>query len=120
MAVTCANCGTQNPDGNKFCQSCGKPLAAAPVGSAAAPPPAPTPAPTVIAGPMPGGAPMPGPGYQSPYYAPQPGQAVAVHRTSPGLIIGIIGGPGLPVGGGTGPVGLAFLPPPPPPHPTPG
>ena len=92
MAVTCANCGTQNPDGNKFCQSCGKPLAAAPVGSAAAPPPAPTPAQTVIAGPMPGGAPMPGPGYQSPYYAPQPGQAVAVHRTSPGLIIGIIGG----------------------------
>jgi hypothetical protein len=35
---------------------------------------------------------MPPPGYQSPYYAPQPGQAVAVHRTSPGLIIGIVGG----------------------------
>jgi hypothetical protein len=38
---------------------------------------------------MPAGAP---PGYQSPYYAPVPGQGVAVHRTSPGLIIGIVGG----------------------------
>src|SRR2546421_11514689 len=106
MAVTCANCGTQNPDGNKFCQSCGKPLAAAPVGSAAAPPPAPTPtpAPTVIAGPMPGGAPMPGPGYQSPYYAPQPGQAAAGHRPSPGLIIGVIGGPAPAMGGGLVPI----------------
>lgn len=89
MAIACANCGTQNPDGNKFCQSCGKPLAAAPLGAAAAPaaaaPPPPAPAPA------PGAAGAPPPGY-SPYYAPVPGQGVTVHRTSPGLIIGIVGG----------------------------
>jgi hypothetical protein len=39
--------------------------------------------------PAPAGAPPPG---YSPYYAPVPGQGVAVHRTSPGLIIGIVGG----------------------------
>ena len=27
MAIACARCGTQNPDGNKFCQACGSPLA---------------------------------------------------------------------------------------------
>lgn len=65
MAV-CATCGAQNPDGNRFCQNCGRPLVAA-----AAPPP---------------------PAYQNPYYAPQPGQAVVASRTSPWLLIGIIGG----------------------------
>jgi hypothetical protein len=30
MAVTCANCGAQNPDGNAYCQNCGQPLAAPP------------------------------------------------------------------------------------------
>jgi hypothetical protein len=124
MAVTCANCGTQNPDGNKFCQSCGKPLAAAPVGAAGAPPPAPIPTPTPAAaqapGATPGGAPMPGPGYQSPYYAPQPGQAaVAVHRTSPGLIIGIIGGLVLLMVGAMVLIGLLFIRPSPNPHPNP-
>src|SRR5207302_138612 len=28
MALTCARCGTQNPDGNAFCQACGTQLAA--------------------------------------------------------------------------------------------
>jgi hypothetical protein len=28
MAIVCARCGTQNPDGNQFCQACGTPLAA--------------------------------------------------------------------------------------------
>jgi len=62
MAVTCANCGTQNPDGNKFCQSCGKPLAAAPVGAAGAPPPAPIPTPTQISTPTAAPAPSAMPG----------------------------------------------------------
>ncbi|HEX6350745.1 MAG TPA: zinc ribbon domain-containing protein [Candidatus Dormibacteraeota bacterium] len=78
MAV-CARCGTQNPDANRFCQNCGQPLALA------APPPAP-PAPSP---PPPAGY---QPAYQTPYYAPQPGQAVAVSRTSPWLLIGILGG----------------------------
>jgi len=38
MALTCARCGAQNPDGNQFCQACGTPLQVA----AAAPPPAPS------------------------------------------------------------------------------
>ncbi|MEP7106059.1 MAG: zinc ribbon domain-containing protein [Chloroflexota bacterium] len=94
MAIACANCGTQNPDGNKFCQSCGKPLTAAPVGAAAAatPPPAAAPMAAAPMAPAPAPAGAPPPGYQSPYYAPVPGQGVAVHRTSPGLIIGIVGG----------------------------
>jgi zinc-ribbon domain len=86
MALTCARCGTQNPDGNRFCMSCGTPLVPAaqqaPVATAVAPPP-------------PSGAgyapPPPQPGYQSPYYAPQPGMPVpAVHRTPWVLIISIV------------------------------
>src|SRR6266571_3414857 len=81
MAV-CATCGAQNPDTNRFCQNCGKPLA---VAATQAPAP-PAPPPPVAAPPPPQAA------YQNPYYAPQPGQAVTVSRTSPWLIIGIIGG----------------------------
>ena len=78
MAVTCARCGTQNPDGNQFCQACGTPLAVA-----AAQPGAPA---STLPGPPP--APPPPGGYQSPYYAasavgPQP----TVHRTPWMLII---------------------------------
>jgi len=82
MAV-CARCGANNPDANRFCQNCGQPLtaAAAPPAQPAAPPPPAAPAP-----------PPPQPAYQTPYYQPQPGQAVMVHRSSPWLIIGIIGG----------------------------
>jgi hypothetical protein len=87
MAVTCARCGTQNPDGNQFCQACGTPLAIAaaqpPAGSVAPP------AASLLPGPPPG--PPPPPGYQSPYYAatavgPQP----TVHRTPWVLIISAI------------------------------
>ena len=117
MAVTCANCGTQNPDGNRFCQSCGKPLAAAPVGATAAPPAGPIPAPAPAA--APGGPPMPPPGYQSPYYAPQPGQAVAVQRTSAGLIIGIVGGLVLLMVAAMFLIGLLFLHSTPKPNPSP-
>ncbi len=45
MALTCARCGAQNPDGNQFCQACGTPLLAAAPPAApawiAAPPAAP-------------------------------------------------------------------------------
>ncbi len=85
MAVICARCGTQNPDGNQFCQACGTPLAVA----AAQPAPggAAQMAPTSV---PPGPPPAPG-AYQSPYYAasavgPQP----QVHRAPWVLIISAI------------------------------
>src|SRR5579859_1272044 len=96
MALTCARCGAQNPDGNAFCQACGTPLTAAatrstpgnppwalappPPGPPAAPPPG---SPGGVAGPPPGLAPpvqTMGGGYQSPYYVPTTPQA-PVHRT---------------------------------------
>ena len=74
MALTCARCGTHNPDGNRFCTSCGTPLSPAPpqqVATAVAPPPP--------------------PGYQSPYYVPAPGMGgPAVHRTPWVVIISIV------------------------------
>ena len=82
MAVICARCGTQNPDGNQFCQSCGTPLTARP-SAVAAPPPAPIGAPPTAYASPPIASP---PGYSSPYYAPA-GPAVAVHRTPWMLII---------------------------------
>ena len=101
MAVTCARCGTQNPDGNQFCQACGSPLAvvAEPPGVQATPPPPaagaysaapPGPPPGPPAGVRPPPVPI---GYQSPYYAasavgPQP----MVHRAPWLLIIGAIVG----------------------------
>src|SRR3989442_206942 len=39
MALTCARCATQNPDGNAFCQACGTQLVAMPHGPPAGPPP---------------------------------------------------------------------------------
>lgn len=43
--MTCPSCGTENPDGSRFCMSCASPLAApapqAPPGYAAPPPPPP-------------------------------------------------------------------------------
>jgi zinc ribbon protein len=79
MAVTCARCGTQNPDGNQFCLACGTPLAVA--ASVPVAPPSALPGPPAAPPPPPGG-------YQSPYYAasavgPQP----PVHRTPWTLII---------------------------------
>ena len=81
MAVTCAKCGAQNPDGNQFCQACGTPLAVAVAPTApGAVPPGPPPAP-----------PPPQAGYQSPYYAPSAvGPQPPVHRTPWILIISAI------------------------------
>ncbi|HEY3086384.1 MAG TPA: zinc-ribbon domain-containing protein [Candidatus Dormibacteraeota bacterium] len=94
MAMTCARCGAQNPDGNLYCQVCGTPLTA-PARVAAAPPPAvpPGPPPGAIQGPPPNIAPpMPSPGgYQSPYYAPS-GPTAPVHRTPWMLIIAAVVG----------------------------
>jgi len=82
MAVTCARCGTQNPDGNQFCQACGTPLAVAAMQPAA---PA-----SALPGP-PATPPPPPPGYQSPYYAPSAvGPQPPVHRTPWTLIIAAI------------------------------
>jgi hypothetical protein len=85
MAVICARCGTQNPDGNQFCQACGTPLAVA--APPAPPPPAP---PSALPGPPPGPPPPPG-AYQSPYYQPSAvGPQPPVHRTPWTLIIAAI------------------------------
>jgi zinc ribbon protein len=62
VALTCARCGVQNPDGNKFCQACGTPLTAVAAASAAtAAPPQPPP---------PAWAPAPPPPPQAPQQAP--------------------------------------------------
>ncbi len=86
MALACARCGAQNPDGNVFCQSCGAQLTPGGGGVAVAPPPAAIPGPPP--GPPPGiAAPMAPPaGYQSPYYVP-PGPGVSIHRTPWTLIV---------------------------------
>jgi zinc-ribbon domain len=82
MAVTCARCGTQNPDGNQFCQACGTPLLVSP-----AQPPAP---PSALPGP-PASPPPPPTAYQSPYYAPSAvGPQPPVHRTPWTLIIAAV------------------------------
>ena len=98
--MICARCGTANPDGNRFCQSCGNELAAPPpapvmpVGPSAAspftqPPPAYAPPPQA---PPPASPPPPPPqSYQSPYYAPGAGaMQPAVHRTPWVMIIAVV------------------------------
>lgn len=81
MAVTCARCGAQNPDGNLYCQTCGTQL------TAASAPQAPVPGPG-LSGPPAGTAPptFGRGGYQSPYYYPS-GTLAPVHRTPWMLII---------------------------------
>ena len=100
MALTCARCGVQNPDGNLFCQACGTPLTAVAVGPPIAPPgmpawttaPPPSPPSTSIAPPLAAASPPPRPvAYASPYYspvgaAPQP----PVHRTPWVLILSAV------------------------------
>lgn len=90
MALTCARCGAQNPDGNAFCQACGTPLTAAAAGAAYGPPAVPPgPPPGGVEGPPPGLAPpiqTMGGGYQSPYYIPTAPHA-PVHRTPWTMII---------------------------------
>ncbi|HEX9363580.1 MAG TPA: zinc-ribbon domain-containing protein [Candidatus Dormibacteraeota bacterium] len=92
MAMTCARCGAQNPDGNLYCQVCGTPLTAPSRVATPAPPAAPPgPPPGVIQGPPPNIAPpTPGPaGYQSPYYAPT-GPVAPIHRTPWMLIVAAV------------------------------
>ena len=89
MALTCARCGAQNIEGNRFCQVCGTPLAAvAAVASApgfAGPPSAPQ---AAYASPPGFAAP---PGYQTPYYAPSAaGPQAPVHRIPWMLIISAV------------------------------
>src|SRR6202158_4971945 len=91
MALTCARCGAQNPDGNQFCQACGTPLSAAAVGG---PPPPPSGPPLAYASPPPLAYASPPPlpvAYASPYHDPA-GAApqAAVHRTPWVLIISAI------------------------------
>jgi hypothetical protein len=80
VAVQCARCGAQNPDGNLYCQACGTALTA--------PAASPAPAATGFAGPPPGMAPptFGGTAAQSPYYFPQ-GAIGPAHRTPWMLII---------------------------------
>src|SRR5579872_1649988 len=87
--MTCARCGAQNPDGNAFCQACGTPLTAGPVGVAAAPsPPPPGPPAPQLAYASP---PPPPAGYQSPYYSPVAGaMQPQVHRTPWVLILSAV------------------------------
>jgi len=112
MALTCARCGAQNPDGNQFCQACGTPLtaAAAPPPSApvpvapgappqapawsAAPQQAPPSAPSATASPLAYASPPPAPvAYASPYYSPTAAYPQApVHRTPWILILAAIFG----------------------------
>lgn len=85
MAVFCPNCGTQNPETNRFCQNCGAQMPAraqAPVSTAApqpAAPPAPAPAPSPA---PPAWAPS------SPYYTPT--QPLTLRRLPVGLIAGAV------------------------------
>src|SRR5258708_32729728 len=110
MAMTCAGCGAQNPEGNQFCSACGRPLtraaaaaapwwAAAPQGppppTEAAPswlapppqaPPPPAATPPAYASPQPAEV-----AYASPYYSPSGAMPQApVHRTPMALIIGAV------------------------------
>jgi len=89
VALTCARCGAQNPDGNLYCQACGTALTAA--GAVATAPPPPAPPAGAFAGPPPGIAPpvVAAGGYQSPFYTP-PAVPGAVHRTPWMLIIAAV------------------------------
>ena len=80
MALTCARCGAQNPDGNAFCQACGTPLAL-PAATPAAPPGPPPGPPVGMAPPA-----FSAGGYQSPYYSPA-GATVPMHRAPMMLIV---------------------------------
>src|SRR6267378_1643750 len=61
MALTCARCATQNPDGNAFCQACGAQLVAMPQGPPAGPPTSAPPPSWAAPGPPPPSWAPPGP-----------------------------------------------------------
>jgi hypothetical protein len=90
MALICARCGTQNPDGNQFCQACGTPLAVPGASPFVGPPGGLPSPPTALPGP-PMAPPPPPAGYQSPYYSPSAvGPQPPVHRTPWTLIIAAV------------------------------
>jgi hypothetical protein len=114
MAVTCAHCGTVNPDGNTICMSCGVPLGPVPADTAATASDAPAAAPDLpgvalpnlgvpIATPALGGAPVTAatdatnylpPGYAaggSPYLGRPPSGTAPVHRTGRFSAVAIVG-----------------------------
>jgi hypothetical protein len=111
MAVTCAHCGTVNPDGNTICMSCGSPLGAVPPEAAATasdPPPPDLPGvalpvldePLAVPGSTTAGAQtdqtsfLP-PGYaaagSSPYLPSPAAGAAPMHRTGHLSVIAIVG-----------------------------
>jgi hypothetical protein len=77
MALTCARCGTQNPDGNAFCQACGTQLVASATWAA---PTAPPPAPPTWAAPT---GPPPGPATWAAPTAPVPAPTTWAAPTAP-------------------------------------
>jgi hypothetical protein len=114
MAVTCAHCGTVNPDGNTICSSCGMPLGPVPAEAAATASDAPAAAPDLpgvalpnlnepIAVPATSGASLTSasdptnflpPGYSpgaSPYLAKPAYGAAPPHRTGRFSVIAIVG-----------------------------
>jgi zinc ribbon protein len=114
MAVTCAHCGTVNPDGNTICSSCGMPLGPVPAEAAATASDTPPAAPDLpgvalpnlnepIAVPTTGGASLTSssdptnflpPGYSpgaSPYLAKPAYGAAPPHRTGRFSVIAIVG-----------------------------
>jgi hypothetical protein len=105
MALVCARCATDNPQGNAFCVSCGAPLGGSPPMAPpdAAPPQAASPPPLLMdpagGAALPpaaaaGGAPFLPPGYlagSSPYLLPPPPPgAASVHRVPGAAIIAVI------------------------------
>jgi hypothetical protein len=87
MALTCARCGAQNPDGNQFCQACGTPLQATAAPPPAAPswiaaPPPPAAAPAAAPPPAAPGAPPQAPTWSA---APPQGPPPAPTSTAPPL-----------------------------------
>jgi hypothetical protein len=114
VAVTCAHCGTVNPDGNTICSSCGMPLGPVPAGTAATASDAPAAAPDLpgvalpnlnepIAIPTTSGASLASssdptnflpPGYSagaSPYLAKPASGAAPPHRTGRFSVVAIVG-----------------------------
>lgn len=89
--MTCARCGADNPDGNRFCQACGTPLTAAAAGIAAQPGPPGQPGQPGPPAPYPLAPPPVPAGYVSPYYVPRAGVTLApVHRVPLMLIISAV------------------------------
>jgi hypothetical protein len=114
MAVTCAHCGTVNPDGNTICMSCGMPLGPVPADTAATAADASATAPDLpgvalpnlnepLATPTLSGTAAPSaadatnflpPGYAagtSPYLARPSSAAAPVHRTGRFSVVAIVG-----------------------------